>query len=111
MKTKNQMTSKQANIQVSSLWSKSVQACRNCVARMAELRNELMTRLAEEAKSRLSESLVHRALTEAEALADSTQYPLLFLPALAEEKILIARQRAERQREILKRQRTLAGMF
>jgi len=81
------------------------------MARMVELRMELMTRLADEARRSLSESVIHRALTEAEALADSTSFPHLFLPALAEEKILSARRRAERQRVVLERQRTLSGMF
>jgi hypothetical protein len=56
----------------------------------------------------LPEPLVRQAATEAEALAWATSYPLLFLPVLVEEKIEGARQWANRQREILERQKALA---
>jgi hypothetical protein len=42
-------------------------------------------------------------------LAWSTPYPLLFLPALAEEKVMGAAQWANRQQMILQRAQGLAG--
>jgi len=48
--------------------------------------------------------MIEQAVTEAESLAWSTSFPLLFLPDLAEEKVLSAQKRAEHQREIWSRQ-------
>ena len=88
-------------------WSKSIQACQKMVARFNELADQLADRLAEEVAGWMPEHLVRRAVKEAEALASSTPYPLLFLPVLAEEKVLSARHWANRQQKILERQRRL----
>jgi uncharacterized Zn finger protein len=110
MNKKNQKDFRADKIQNGGLWARSIQTCRGWAARCGQLREKLMARLAEEANGQISESLVRQALTEADALASSTQYPLLFLPVLAEEKISNARQWAGRQRAILERQKALGAM-
>lgn len=70
-----------------------------------------MQRLAVQVQGQISELLVRRAIIEAEALAWSTRYPLLFLPVLAEEKVQKAGQWAGRQHEILERQKALATIL
>ena len=87
---------------------KSMQVCRHMAAKCGELRDRLMQRIAIELRGGVSEPLVRRAVIEAEALANTTPFPLLFLPALAEEKVRSVRQWTGRQREILERQRTWA---
>ena len=61
--------------------------------------DEYKTRLLEELKAEPQTFLDHvkSAVTEAEALAWSTPYPHLFLPALAEEKIACVQQWTRRQ--------------
>jgi hypothetical protein len=106
---KNQKRAFATKVQNSGLWARSIQTCRGWMARAGEFREKLMARLAEE--NEISEEVIRRAMAEAEALACSTQFPLLFLPELAREKVLSARQWAGRQREILERQRMLATML
>lgn len=48
---------------------------------------------------------LRRAANEAAALAWTTPYPLLFLPALLEEKAALARHQFQRQQAILRRGR------
>jgi len=92
--------------------AKSLPACRRHVAAKAQqLKNRLSESLMPELKGRAPEHLVRQAVTEAEALAWTTSYPLLFLPVLVEEKLTGARNWAERQEEILERQKTLATAF
>ncbi len=110
MNAKNQKELLGGKIQNNGLWARSIQTCRGWAVKASQLREKLMARLAEEANGQISESLVRQALTEADALASSTQFPLLFLPVLAEEKISNARQWAGRQRAILERQKALGTM-
>ena len=93
------------------IWAKSVKVCSNLACRLTRLREQLILNLAKEAKGLVSEALMRRALAEAEALAFSTRYPLLFLPALAEEKVLSAKQWTARQKEIIDRQRALGRIL
>jgi hypothetical protein len=79
------------------------QSCRSLGAKVARLKNKLVERLSGDVKDRLPTELFHQAFVEAEALAWSTPYPLLFLPVLAEEKVRNAGQWAGRQRQILSR--------
>ncbi|WP_150107473.1 hypothetical protein [Pedosphaera parvula] len=67
-------------------------------------RSQVVERLYKQVAGRLPKELFKQAVWEAEALASTTPYPLLFLPALAEEKISNMEQWAERQREIRERQ-------
>jgi hypothetical protein len=69
------------------------------------LKYRLRRKLASDIKGRVPEQLARQAVAEAEALAWSTSYPLLFLPGLMEEKLRNARRWATRQREILERQK------
>jgi hypothetical protein len=92
-------------------WNRSVQACRNMAAKFNQLSARLMEKLAVEAQGLVSEPALERAVVEAGALAWSTPYPLLFLPALAEEKVLNARQWAGQQQEIFRRQQALAAVL
>ena len=51
----------------------------------------------------LPQPLIHRALMEAESLALQTPFPLLVLPALAEERVHAMNQWHNRQQDILAR--------
>ena len=51
------------------------------------LKRSVTARLTREFGDRLPQSLVRRALDEAEAVAHSTGFPNLFFPTLAEEKV------------------------
>ena len=82
--------------------------CQQAVLSSAAFRQRLARGLAAQARDGLSEPVFRQAAAEAEALAWSTSFPLLFLPALMEEKVDGARRWARRQREILERQRALA---
>ena len=62
----------------------------------------LRERLADEETAALGMEL-RRAANEAAALAWATAFPLLFFPALFEEKVVAAGQRAARQAEIRSR--------
>jgi len=53
---------------------------------------------------------VHWAATEASALSWTTPFPLLFYPALFEEKVASALERARRQDRIHQRSRELLGL-
>lgn len=91
---------------------KNLPACRTHVAaRSRLLKDRLAQSLTPGLRGQASERLARQAVTEAEALAWSTPYPLLFLPVLVEEKLTNARQWADRQQEILERQKTLATAF
>lgn len=85
-----------------------VHGCRDTANCSDLLKRRLTTRLAFESGQNLPDHVVKRAATDAEALAWSTPYPLLFLPALMEEKVEGARLWLSRQREILERQKALA---
>ena len=87
-----------------------LQTCRNVAAKVAQLKNRLVARLSSEAKDWLPENLFRQAFVEAEALAWSTSFPLLFLPVLAEEKVRNVEQWVGRQRQITDRG-NFAGTF
>ncbi len=65
--------------------------CRETATHSDVLKRRLTTRLAFEAGGNLPDRVVKQAATDAEALAWSTPYPLLFLPVLMEEKVEGAR--------------------
>ena len=105
MKNENQTKLMRINAQTKAAFDSSIGACRNLAAKFSQLKDRLIQRLTGEVNSHLPGGLLARAIGEAEALAWTTPYPLLFLPALAEEKVLSARQWAEHQRQILNHQR------
>lgn len=112
MKARNRLNPLMINDSERSCRTVSLSACRNHVAVKSQLlKNRLSDTLTPELKGRAPERLVRQAVTEAEALAWSTPYPLLFLPVLVEEKLTSARDWADRQQEILDRQQTLATAF
>ena len=51
--------------------------------------NQVTKRLTEKYSALLPASLLHRALQDAVELARESEFPLLFLPELAEEKVRI----------------------
>ena len=82
--------------------------CQETATHSDVLKRRLTTRLAFETGGNLPDRVVKQAATDAEALAWSTPYPLLFLPVLMEEKVEGARLWMSRQREVLERQKALA---
>jgi len=92
-------------------WTLSLGACKNMAVKFTHLRESLIQKLTSEVQEPGSEHLIEQAVTDAEALAWSTPYPLLFLPALAEEKVAGARRWADHQRMVLERQRELVAIL
>jgi hypothetical protein len=87
--------------------TKCTEACRTAARKLKQLKEQLAEKLAAEIQGGIPQKLVQQAMNEAEALAWSTRYPLLFLPVLAEEKIQSVRQWTSRQQQILEHQRAL----
>jgi hypothetical protein len=82
----------------------------NQEARFEKLKRELLlARLADLPAPELN-SYLRRAANEAAALAWVTPYPLLFFPALFEEKAADALARASRQQEVHERSRELLSV-
>lgn len=82
--------------------------CQKTAMRSNLLKGRVARRIAADGGGRVPEQVFKQAATEAEALAWSTPYPLLFLPVLMEEKVEGARRWVKRQREILERQKAPA---
>ena len=107
-------TRKRANLlnrrnQGRNLEAKPVRPCRSVVLKSNLLKYRLKRNLATEASGRIPDQMLNQAVAEAEALAWTTPYPLLFLPGLAEEKVLTAGRWASRQQKILEQQKALAA--
>jgi len=67
------------------------------------LKERLLQPLVEKNGDQQAEAVLRRAGTEAAALAWTTPFPLLFLPALLAEKVDRAEQHLARQKTILER--------
>jgi len=67
------------------------------------LKDKLLRPLIEKTGDQQAEAVLRRAGTEAAALAWTTPFPLLFLPALLDEKVDRAEQHLARQKTILER--------
>ena len=67
------------------------------------LKDRLLRPLIEKSGDQHAETALRRAGTEAAALAWTTPFPLLFLPALLDEKVDRAERHLARQRTILER--------
>jgi hypothetical protein len=93
--------------QAKSAFVGTVGACRHMAASFNKLKAHIVQSLVGDSGTQVPGNLLQQAVLEAEALAWSTPYPLLFLPALAEEKVLDARRWADHQRRILERQSKL----
>jgi len=104
MNAENRVNLRKTNTQPNGPWARSVQACRDAAARFNQLTEQLIQKLIADVQGLLPENMVRQAVIEAEALAWSTPFPLLFLPVLAEEKVLTARRWVRQQTEILERQ-------
>ena len=83
--------------------AKCTELCRTAARKLRQLEEQLINKLTAEAQDSVPQRLVQQAVNEAEALAWSTPYPLLFLPELAQEKVQSARQWSRRQQEIYQR--------
>ena len=105
MNTENRVNFLKIKTQQNGPLARSMQACRDVAASFNQLAERLMQKLVADVRGLVSESMVKQAVAEAEALACATPFPLLFLPVLAEEKVMTARQWARQQTEILERQR------
>jgi hypothetical protein len=92
------------NGKTESSLTRSIEACRLVAAKFYNLKHSLTNRFMKELGNSVPGQLIDQAIFEAESLAWATSFPLLFLPALAEEKVLKAQKRAEHQREIWSRQ-------
>ena len=89
----------------------SREACKSRVEKFNQLRERTVQRLTADIQGPGSAHLIQQAVADAEALAWSTSYPMLFLPGLAEEKVAGARLWADRQRGVLERQKALAAVL
>ena len=107
MNAENRVNFAKTNTNPNGPWARSIQACRGAAARFNQLTEQLVQKLVADVQGLLPENMVRHAVIEAEALAWSTPFPLLFLPVLAEEKVLTARQWARHQTEILEQQKAL----
>jgi len=83
--------------------AKCTEFCRAAARKLKQVEEQLIRKLTAETQGSVPQRLIQQAVNEAEALAWSTPYPLLFLPELAQEKIRSARQWNRRQQEIYRR--------
>lgn len=74
---------------------------------LERLKGRLLRRRLDDAETPELYAPLRRAANDAAALAWATPFPLLFFPALLEEKSLEARQRVQRQKGIRARSRIL----
>lgn len=79
-----------------------------CWKKLNELKERVSARLAAEYETRLNDNLLRQAVREADALAATTPFPSLFLPALAEEKVQSAFAWSRRQARIREQTRAFA---
>jgi len=108
MKNKNQISKKSAAaadqsnryIAVASGLKRFSTACRD---KFNALKSTITANLADEFAGVLKLETIRQVVNEADALAASTPFPALFLPALAEEKVLIATHWQNQQRRIYDR--------
>lgn len=77
---------------------------------LEQLKNRLLRAALHEATDAESYAPLRRAATEAAAVAWMTPFPLLFLPALFEEKALAARRQVARAQSIRVRSRRILAL-
>jgi hypothetical protein len=82
--------------------AKCTELCRTAARKLKQLEEQLIKKLTADIQESVPRQLVQQAMNEAEALAWSTPYPLLFLPELAQEKIQSAQQWNRRQQQIFR---------
>jgi len=71
-----------------------------CLTKWHALKERVTEQLVAEYGNSVSTTLLQQAVQEADAIAATTLFPSLFLPALAEEKVQLAYAWSNRQREI-----------
>ena len=96
----NVMGARDANVNVIKLTAPARGAAETELDR---LKDHLLRPLLEKTSNESAEAALRRAGTEAAALAWTTPFPLLFLPALLAEKVDRAEKHLERQKTILER--------
>jgi len=101
MKTENHHTVTVIKRQPRAPFEGTLEVCRTVAAKFSELKDRVTQRLAGDAGMAVPANLLGRAVSEAEALAWATPYPLLLLPVLAEENVLDAGRWIEHQRWVL----------
>jgi hypothetical protein len=111
MTTTKETNGLEVGSQREGMLAKCTAACRTAARKLKQLEEQLAAKFAAEAMGTIPGQLIQQAMNEAEALAWSTRYPLLFLPELAEEKVRGARQWASRQQQILHQQNELVTIL
>ena len=74
-----------------------------CLEKVRKLKESLTVELATRFAGILPPEIVRQVVNEADALAASTEFPTLFLPTPAEEKVLLASRWQSKQRLIHER--------
>jgi len=80
-----------------------------CLKKLHELKERLSAQLVAEYGGSINHTVLRQAINEADALAATTPFPGLFLPALAEEKVQLAYAWNSRQRAIREQTWSLAA--
>jgi hypothetical protein len=80
-----------------------------CQEKIHQLKETLTADLASRFGGTLRPETVRQVVNEADALAASTGFPALFLPVLAEEKVVFASQWQNKQRTIRERSFSFAA--
>ncbi|MGC3956492.1 MAG: hypothetical protein QM813_00505 [Verrucomicrobiota bacterium] len=71
-----------------------------CLSKLNEVKERVTRELVTEHGAAINVALIRQAVQEADSLAATTPFPSLFLPALAEEKVLVAAAWNSRQASI-----------
>jgi len=79
-------------------------------AKLEELKARLLMPLIDESKNAAEAAPLRLAANEAAGLAWFTPFPLLFLPALLEEKVYAAQRQEARQRQIREKTEALLAL-
>jgi hypothetical protein len=80
-----------------------------CWKKINELKERVSAHLAVEYATTPNDNILRQAVREADALAATTPFPSLFLPALAEEKVRSAVAWSRRQERIREQTRAFAA--
>lgn len=68
-----------------------------CLSKLNEVKERVSRELVAEHGATINATLIRQAVQEADSLAATTPFPSLFLPVLAEEKVLVAAAWSDRQ--------------
>jgi hypothetical protein len=73
---------------------------KGCREKIQQLKESILAEMSFRFSGKLSPEVIRLAVNEADALASSTPFPALFLPALAEEKLHFAERWHSKQQQI-----------